>query len=445
MRFLMGAAVLMTALSSWANADEVMVPTVEAVQLEQKDARFVANAQLDAMREQVKNSAEKSSGFSLFGPSMSALDEALLHDLNDYLVVYGDLPLSVEAVQLKAILHNRFDQHEALAMDFLYIISAYSGSRYEAASRKGLQELLADALKYEEPILGTLLTHDFTAKQQQKDRLFDLLKGLSELKSDKFDAVIAQMSALFLVRYPNYAKADVVQDILAHHQAENYHVAIYQYQKLMAVYPSSALKANALFSIAETQRTGLKEYQDAANNYKQVIERFPHDVTTKTAYLRLGLTQSLHLKQYQEALFTLNQVVEKYPDDVAGKEGLQMLGEIYAKKTKEYAKAVASYRKLSDIFSGDDGLEALQQAEKIASQSMRDYPLVIAIDEQVVRDYGDREQAVEALMNIGDVYEKKLKRKTDAIKAYQRVIESYPSSKQAKEASSNIRQLEKES
>jgi len=141
----------------------------------------------------------------------------------------------------------------------------------------------------------------------------------------------------------------------------------------------------------------------------------------------------------------LNTAVEKYADDPVGKEALQMLGAIYEKKTKQYSQAVESYRKLSDIFSGDDGVEALQNAERIASKSMHDYALVIAIDEQLVRDYGENALAPEKTLNIADIYSNKLKQKSEAIKRYQRVIEQYPNSKQSKEASSQIRKLEKKS
>ncbi|MBL1353726.1 MAG: tetratricopeptide repeat protein [Zetaproteobacteria bacterium] len=428
-----------------AYANDLEIPSTSALKNNTKDVTKVANDHLAVMREEVKKSAVKKSSFSLFGSSTTPLEISLLNDLNDYMKVYGQKSLSVEAVQLKAILHNRMDQDEDLAMDFLTIISAYPNSRYEKASRKGLQGLLAGSLKYYKPTLDLVLSTDFLSMGKQSDRLFALLSAISSIDDKDFNPVIEAACSRFLVRYPDYVKGDVVQNILAAHAGKNYHVGIYHYRSLLTVYPESSLRPNALFSIGEIQRTGLKDYEDAVLSYQQVIEQFSRSDVAKQSYIKLALTQSQHLRLYQEALLTLNTAVEKYADDPIGKEALQMLGEIYSKKTKEYSKAVEAYRKLSDIFSGDDGIKALQEAENIASSSMRDYALVIAIDEQIIRDYSDNALAPEKLLNIGNIYNKKLKQKSEAIKTYQRVIEQYPSSKQAKEASSNIRKLEKKS
>jgi len=438
--------VLLLGLWDVAYAEKVPTPSVSPVQYEAKDVTKVANANLAVMRDTIKSSrVEKSLFGSFFGGSVSALDADMLRDLDHYLIVYGEKPLSVEAIQLKAILHNRHDDNEALAMDYLYILSAYAGSRYERTSRKGLKDLLADPLKYDEGVITTQMSVDFSSMAEQSDRLFSMLSGISAIDNEKFNRVIVDACALFLTRYPDYDKADKVQNILAAHEGKDYDVAVYEYEKLITVYPGSSLQPDALFAIADVQRTGLKSYEKAAQNYRKVIEQFPLQDITKRAYINLALTESVHLKDYQAALTTLNTAVEKYADDAVTKEALQMLGEIYSKKTKEYAKSVQSYRKLSDIFLGDDGIAALKKAESIATSSMHDYPLVIAIDEQLIRDYPSHELAPEALMNIAEIYEKKLKQKMEAIKAYQRVIEQYPNSKQAKKASSNIRKLEKDS
>ncbi|MDQ6995463.1 MAG: tetratricopeptide repeat protein [Mariprofundaceae bacterium] len=421
----------------------VIAPSISALQSDAKDVTKIANDHLRVMREEIKKSATKKSSFLFFSSSITPLNQALLNDLNDYLNVYGQKSLSVEAVQLKAILHNRMDQNEALAMDFLTILSAYSGSRYEKASRKGLSDLLNDQLKYHKAVIDDILNLDFSTMPTQEDRLFALLTGLSAIDDKDFNPVIAKACSQFLVRYPDYRKNDMIQNILAAHAGKNYHVAIYHYRTLLTIYPQSHLRPNALYSIGEIQRTGLKAYEDAVISYKQVIKQFSSSDVAKQSYIKLALTQSKHLRLYQEALMTLNTTVEKYADDPVGKQALQMLGEIYSKKTKEYAKAVESYRKLSTIFSGDDGLEALQEAEKIASSSMRDYALVIAIDEQLIRDYDNSPLAPEKMMNIANIYDKKLKQKSSAIATYQRVIESYPNSKQAKQASANIKKLEK--
>jgi len=430
-------------LIGMASAQGLEEPSVSALKSDAKDVVTIANHHLAVMRDEIKHSAAKKSSFSLFGSSTTPLEVALLNDLNDYIKIYGQKSLSVEAIQLKAILHNRMDQNEALAMDFMTILSAYSGSRYEKASRKGLQNLLEDSLKYHKSVIDTVLNHDFASIPKQSERLFALLSDLSSVDDKDFNPVIAKACSRFLLRFPDNVHNDEVQLILAEHTGSHYHVGIYQYHRLLAVYPESNLRPDALFAIGEIQRSGLKHYEDAAMSYRQVIEQFPRSDIAKHAYIQLALTQSKHLRLYQEALLTLNTAVEKYADDAVGKEALQMLGDIYTKKTKEYSKAVDAYRKLSDIFSGDDGLQALQDAERIASKYMHDYALVIAIDEQLIRDYSESDLAPVKMLNIADVYNNKLKQPSEAIKQYQRVIESYPSSKQAKEASSEIRKIEK--
>jgi len=428
---------------SLAQAAELGQPSVVALQTQARDDTQVANDYLRVMRDEIKHSEKKKSVFSFLGTSATPLQQALLDDLDQYLVVYGDKSLSVEALQLKAILHNRMDKDEALAMDFLTIISAYSGSRYEKSSRNGLNDLLSGSLKSEQDILGALLKQDFASMPSQEDRLLALLRGLAPIQQEAFHPLISNMCAHFLVRYPNDVHDDEVQYIRAGHAGKEDHVAVYRYRTLLAVYPQSPLRADATLAIGDIQRTGLKEYETAVVTYRQLIKDFPSSEAAKHAYIHMALTQSRHLRLYQEALVTLNIAVEKYVDDPVVKEALNMLGGIYAKKTKEYAKAVESYRKLSNIFSGEDGLQALREAEDIANASMHDYPLVIAIDEQMLHDYSDDAQAAEVLLHIGDTYADKLKQRTEAIKAYQRVIERYPNSKEARKASSKIRKLEK--
>ncbi|MDQ6974696.1 MAG: hypothetical protein Q9M10_07400, partial [Mariprofundaceae bacterium] len=203
---------------SWTGsiyAEGLEAPSTSGLQTNTKDVTKIANDHLFVMREEVKKSSVKKSGFSFFSSSITPLEQALLNDLNDYLIVYGQKSLSVEAVQLKAILHNRMDQNEALAMDFLTIISAYSGSRYDKPSRKGLLGLLKGDLKYQKPVIDTVLHRDFSSIAHQEDRLFTLLLDLSPIDEKNFNTAIASACAQFLVRYPDYSKNDVIQDILA--------------------------------------------------------------------------------------------------------------------------------------------------------------------------------------------------------------------------------------
>jgi len=403
-----------------------------------------AEANIELIRKQINDTRTEGGFFgSLFGDSETPLDLAMLQDLDDYLTIYGKQEFAADAWRMKAFLHERNNRKAAAVVDWMALMWIYPKSTLIPEANKQITALIKDAFEDDNSRLKSMLMNARLASGEQGDRWLSLLESLSQIKGDDFNKPIAELGKLFLVHFPDHVRADHAQAILADHLRKDDMVAIFHYSKLLSLYPQSRFRPASLLAIADIQREGLKAYTDATVTYRRLIDGYPDAEATKQGYENLALTYYKYLQDYENALNILTQVVNKFPNDPAALRSLKEMGEIYRIRTKQYELAIKAFRDLAGRFPGEEALVALGKASDIARSSLKDYPMTIEINDQIIRDYHDDDKAVAAMFENAQIYEDKLDQKSKAIEIYQQVVNDYPNDSHAKRAQRQISKLER--
>jgi len=363
-------------------------------------------------------------------------EDEVIKELNTFIFLYGELDMAAEAYALQARLYQQEDKNEFALLALLQQRYLYSQSSHDDTITQHIQSLFTKKNIPLHAAIQQIIEKASGLSGSHVERWAALLEQLPLLSSadPKFNAAVAASAHQFLMRYNNDAHADLAQNVYANHSLDDDSIAIFQYKKLLALYPDSVFRPYAFLGIGNVQRSKLKDYPAALRNYRVVIDQFPDSPAIKSAYKFLALTYHEHLKDYPKALQTLQVMIEKFDKDPIVQWALQNKADILNKRTKQYKEAIATYQKLNAMFAGTGGLAALHAADKLASSKLRDYPLLIDINKTIVRDYPNHDDAAKALFKIAKTYQDKMQNTSRATKVYKYLIQHYPKSSAAKSA-----------
>ncbi|MFI5361265.1 MAG: tol-pal system YbgF family protein [Elusimicrobiota bacterium] len=98
-------------------------------------------------------------------------------------------------------------------------------------------------------------------------------------------------------------------------------------------------------------------------------------------------------------------------------------------------EAIETLVRLAAALGGQDGVDSLLLAAKIARRDLKDYVREAALLHRVSDDYALAEEAPRALYDAARVYEDDVKDSVRAIAVYREVASRYPSTRLAKKAS----------
>ncbi len=408
---------------------------IEAPKLSKEDNAIL---HLSLIRETADDIKEAGIFSNLFS-SDSALETTLLQDIHLFLAVYGDLPIASEALFLQGQIQKKQGLEEAAAVSWLQTIYEYPSSDAEMRARQALSDLIdsdwdkfADKIKV---ILGNVPQAD------KATRLSSLINQLYPLDDKDLIQALRDLQFDFLQRFANDYHADEVQILMAHNMgAESAESGIFGFKKLLALYPNSSYRAEAMLAIADLQRVRLKAYEKAEANYKILIQEYPEHKLIKNAYKNLALTQDKHLKQYHQAIATYQAIVTRYPEDKLALTSLQQIAVLQEKKTDEPRKAIDTLRKLATMFHGVEATDALEDAIRIANRRIDDGQLAYDIQAQLLKDYPKSDAAPKALFAMAEYAEQKLKDANQAKALYQQFMQQYPEHRLAKKVAERLAQ-----
>ncbi len=377
---------------------------------------------LSILRDEVDNMTQVGFFGSLFAAN-EELQQALTQDIELFLAVYSDLSLTAEAMQLKGDMLSKQHHPEAAAVAYLQTMYEFPKTDAARQAKQKVKDILEkDWDDYADDVRATLQA---VPNAGVADRLRSLINQLYPINDKDLVAALTLLQLDFLKRFSDDAHADEVQILLAHNMgAESAEAGVFGFKKLLALYPNSSYRPEAMLAIADLQRTRLKAYEKAEQNYKVLIDTYPEHKLTKNAYEHLALTQAEDLKKYPQSIATYSKIVALYPDDKISLLALQHKAKLQERKTDEPRKAVATLRQLATMFHGFEATDALEDAISIARKKLKDDKLLFEVRQQLVNDYPNSDAAPKALFNMAE--------STNDTALYGQFLKQYPDHKLAK-------------
>lgn len=401
---------------------------------------------IEMLRKSVKESTPAKSGFSLFSSASKPIDAELLAEAHQLFDRYSAQAEADEVLHLQASLHMRMNNFPAAALDWMLLKVMYPQSTFVAVANKQLKALSDDDLKKQATVIDKLNKKITTLSGETDQRVGMFLEFLGTFREESFAPAIASASSNFLLRNENYANEDVIESAIAHQSVMiDNDVALYRFNKLLALYPDSYLRANSYYSIASIQRDKQKNYDAAAKSFATLIDNHPDSNETKLGYEALAAMYNEDMKQYPNAIKTYEAIIAKYKDDPIVLRALLAQAKVYESRMDNPSKAIDSYLKLADIFDkGQDGLNALKEAEKIAEKSIKNWSQAIAINDRIIARVPNSDDSAISLFSNANLTESKLGDKEGAKALYQQLVKDYSAHKLSKDAQKRIDAIEKE-
>ena len=412
-----------------------------------KQRSLIAAKWIESFRSTIKDTARSGNFFStLFTASKQPIDIELLNDMDRFIALHADMPEAADVYLLKSQVHTRMESYNAAALDLLMLMAGYPDSPSLVEASKRLNELSGDQLKKQASTIASLTQKTKALTGDHDHRVAVYLADIGTTLNDaNYAQPIASESALFLQSNRSFLDEDIVEHALARQSMliDN-QIAVYHFNKLLALYPASPARPDSLLSMGNVQRKGLKLYAQAAQSYSKLMEQYPEALETKSAYLSLATMYDEDMSSYPDALKTYSAVVDKYKDDPVVLQSLRNMALIYENKTGQPAMAIETYIRLSETFKGPDALDALNKAENIATSSTRDWNVAMNINDRIIALAPKTDAAAKAAFAKAEIAELDLKDREQAKKLYSAVIDDYPDNVLAKEAQKRVAALDRQ-
>lgn len=111
---------------------------------------------------------------------------------------------------------------------------------------------------------------------------------------------------------------------------------------------------------------------------------------------------------------------------------------------KNFARAGLEFQKVLEKYPGSEWTDNAQFGLGLIYEELGEYQKAVVELEKVVKNYPKGDKAPNALFGMGENYEKKLKDNSQAIDAYQKLVDNYPGNRWAPMAREKIERLRKE-
>lgn len=418
----------------------------ESVKLDAMHQRLVAQ-KIELFRTTIRNTETKKNLFSrLLTSSQNPIDAELLSEMRRFTESHPELPETAEVYLLMAQVHQRSGEYPAAAIDLLLLRAAYPDSPFDKEASKRIQALVGDDLKKHADMLKATSTKIGSLNGEREERVVGLLRLLGENTEKDMARPIADACASFLASNQSWLQEDAVEHVWARQSALlDAQTAVYHYDKLLALFPESGLRANSLLAKATIQRKSMHLYVQAAATYTQLIGQFPDSAETKQAYEALATMYDEDMQDYPNAIKTCEAIVARYKDDPMVLRALRLMASIQQNKANQPAQAIESHLKLAELFKGNEGMEALLAAERLALFATRDWAKAIDINHRIMNLAPQHEEAVKAAFKNAEITEEKLGDKAAAKALYSEFMTKYPDHSLGKDAARRIESIDKAS
>ena len=369
------------------SADVVSVPTIST------SAKTTLH--LSLIRDFFENNDTAGGFFS----SGSDLNDVLLQDINLFLEKYHDMPIAAKALFLKGRMQLEQGDEAAAAISWLQVLYEFPDSDTVIVAKQQLLELLENDWSDHADVIKGIINQ--SQKGETGARLAHLIRQLYKIEDRSLVKPLTSLQLNFLRRFPTHVFADEVQVLYAHLMSTvSPKSGIFAFRKLLALYPNSSYRPEALLAIGDLKNNELREYEAALKEYQEIIREYPTHVLVKHAYSNSGQIFDQQMKKYPEAIEAYQHVVKQFPDDKEALKAMQQIARLQHDDTEQPREAVKTLRKLAKMFHGDDGIDALADAARIAERELKDPSLFISIQDQLIQDFPNSDAAAEALYDF---------------------------------------------
>ncbi|MDQ7005054.1 MAG: tetratricopeptide repeat protein [Ghiorsea sp.] len=382
-----------------------------------------ASLHLNILRDEVDSMTQVGFFGSLFSAN-EELQHALMQDIELFLTIYSDLPITADVMLLKGEMFAKQNQPEAAAVAWLQTMYEFPKTDAARQAKEKVYDLIKNDWDDAETMMKPIIKN--VPSQDVGSRLRILINQLYPIDDQDLVASLTLLQLDFLKRFSTDPHADEVQVLLAHNMgAKSAESGIFGFKKLLALYPNSGYRPEAMLAIADLQRLRLKKYEKAEATYQKLIQEYPEHKLAQHAYKNLALIQAQDLKKYPEAVATNSKIVELYPQQKISLKALQNMAKLQEKKLDEPREAIASLRQLATMFHGYEATDALSAAISIASKRVKDDQLAYEIRQQLLRDYPNSDEAPEALFFMAEYMETQ-GNPEQATTLYNQLLSEYP-------------------
>jgi TolA-binding protein len=378
---------------------------------------------------------------TMAGDSDSAVQDAATESLRLFARRYPDSAHAPDAYVLLAGLRAKKDWQTA-AVAFLHAIYEYAGSSAELHAKSAYLELVSSkASRRQRPLLNDFVNGNDAA--DKSDRLSAIWRKVADKAPDALYEPAADEIRDFFVRFPDHKDNDKLQAALARLHAANDRAAaaVVSWRKLLALYPDSGLRAKALLSIGDLYADPLRDPKKAIDAYQELIAQYPQSDDVLPALESSARLFDDKLSQYDLAVQMNEQIVKTFPKTTASLKALKSIARLQRDRLSKPDEAIKTLLRLSTMFGGQEGVDALQLAASIARRDLKDYGREAALRHQVADDYATAKEAPESLYDAAGVYEDDVKDLAKAIATYKEVATKYADNKYGKKGAARADKL----
>ena len=113
-------------------------------------------------------------------------------------------------------------------------------------------------------------------------------------------------------------------------------------------------------------------------------------------------------------------------------------------RKRSFAQAGLEFQEVLEKYPKSKWADNAQFGLGLIYEELGDYQKAVEELRKVVKDYPKGDKAPNALFGMGEIYERRLKNNSQAIDAYQRLVDNYPGSRWAPMARERIERIRKE-
>ncbi|MDD4003795.1 MAG: tetratricopeptide repeat protein [Elusimicrobiaceae bacterium] len=370
--------------------------------------------------------------------------QALLSSVDAWLINYANEDTGDDALLLKAELQAQLKDSRGAIVTLVRHTYEYPDSDLSFTLRSKLTRMIDKNVSSKiRPELDKIKEGSKLATKAE--RLAEFLKNMSDGTMDFFYEPMLLEFEAFYAKYPGYPQMDAIDlalgKLCATHGLSQ--PAVFQYNKISAVYPNSALRPQARLLAAGIYENSLKKYDEAMSVYQSIVNDFPASETAKTAYIKIAKLAEKQ-KQYSLAADAYKTLVEKYPKTDDAFNAYMDKAELLKSRMSDYAGSIETLSQAATMFKGDSAksIKALAEAAATAEKNLKDYGQQVKLLERIVEEYPDSVQAPESLFATAEICADKLKDPDRAALKYQQVIDRYPGNSLVKKAEKALKKLQ---